>query len=117
MGSDLKSRAAILVEQRKPLIIDEIELPSLTFGQVRVRIEASGICGSQIGEIDGVKGEDRWLPHLLGHEACGMVEEVGDCVKTVKVGDRVVLLKAVAGAPWWKGQVSQTWADSSDSLS
>ena len=91
MISDLKSRAAILVEQRKPLIIDEIELPSLTFGQVRVRIEASGICGSQIGEIDGVKGEDRWLPHLLGHEACGMVEEVGDCVKTVKVGDRVVL--------------------------
>ena len=37
----------------------------------------SGICGSQLGEIDGVKGPDRWLRHLLGHEGSGTVEETG----------------------------------------
>ena len=51
-------KAAILVEQRRPLIVDEIELPrTLEFGQVLVKIHFSGICGSQLGEIDGVKGE------------------------------------------------------------
>ena len=50
----------------------------------------SGICGSQIGEIDGVKGPDKFLPHLLGHEGCGEVLEVGEGVRTVKPGDRVV---------------------------
>ena len=65
-------KAAILVEQRRPLIVDEIELPrTLEFGQVLVKIHFSGICGSQLGEIDGVKGEDRFIPHLLGHEASG----------------------------------------------
>lgn len=87
----MKTRAAILVEQHKPLVIDEVELPDLTFGQVRVRVGVSGICASQLGEIDGVKGPDPWLPHLLGHEACGMVEEVGPYVTTVSPGDRVVL--------------------------
>ena len=60
-------QAAILVEQNKPLVIDEVELPSkLDFGQVLVQVNYSGICGSQLGEIDGVKGEDPYLPHLLG---------------------------------------------------
>src|SRR5262249_4900024 len=48
-------------------------------------------CGSQIGEIDGVKGPDRFLPHLLGHEGGGIVLEVGPEVRQVKAGDRVVL--------------------------
>ena len=87
----MKTRAAILVEQEKALVVDEVEVPEPSFGQVLVRIEASGICGSQIGEIDGVKGPDRFLPHLLGHEATGQVEAVGPCVSTVVPGDRVVL--------------------------
>src|SRR5664280_3778035 len=67
-------RAAILVEQRKPLVVADVELPrSLEAGQVLVRVHCSGICGSQLGEIDGVKGEDRFLPHLLGHEGSGTV--------------------------------------------
>ena len=86
----MKTTAAILVEQRKPLVVDEVELPSLGYGQALVRIHASRICGSQIGEIDGVKGPDRYLPHLLGHEAGAVVEEVGPEVRHVKVGDRVV---------------------------
>ncbi len=86
----MKTRAAILVEQRKPLVLDEVGVPALGFGQVLVRIVATRICGSQIGEIDGVKGPDKWLPHLLGHEACGTVVEIGPEVRHVKVGDRVV---------------------------
>jgi len=85
-------KAAILVEQRKPLIVDEIKLPqALDIGQVLVRIHYSGICGSQLGEIDGSKGEDKFLPHLLGHEASGTVMEVGPGVKHVKPGNIVVL--------------------------
>jgi S-(hydroxymethyl)glutathione dehydrogenase/alcohol dehydrogenase len=56
-----------------------------------VKVLASGICGSQIGEINGVKGPDRFLPHLLGHEGCGEVLEAGEGVRSVKPGDRVVL--------------------------
>ena len=86
----MKTAAAILVEQRKPLVLDEVEIPPLSFGQVLVDIKVSRICGSQIGEIDGVKGPDRFLPHLLGHEAGGVVVEVGPEVRHVKAGDRVV---------------------------
>lgn len=85
-------KAAILVEQKKPLVVDQVELPpKLEVGQVLVKVHFSGICGSQLGEIDGAKGEDRFLPHLLGHEASGTVEEVGPGVKHVRPGDTVVL--------------------------
>ena len=62
-----------------------------TIGQVLIKIKYSGICGSQIGEIEGIKGEDKYLPHLLGHEASGKVIEVGDGVTHVKKDDNVVL--------------------------
>lgn len=85
-------KAAILVESKKSLIIDDIELPKeLQFGQVLVNICYSGICGAQINEIDAVKGPDNFLPHLLGHEGSGIVEKIGEGVTTVKPGDHVVL--------------------------
>ena len=85
-------KAAILAEQNKPLVIAQVELPSaLEVGQVLVKIHYSGICGSQLGEIDGAKGEDKYLPHLLGHEASGVVQSVGAGVRFVKSGDHVVL--------------------------
>ena len=87
----MKTPAAILVEQRQPLVVDEVEVPPLSYGQVLVDIAVSRICGSQLGEIDGVKGPDKWLPHLLGHEGGGTVLEVGPEVRHVKPGDRVVL--------------------------
>jgi S-(hydroxymethyl)glutathione dehydrogenase / alcohol dehydrogenase len=87
----MKTCAAILVEQRKPLLIDEVELPALGYGQVLVQVKASRICGSQLGEIEGVKGPDKYLPHLLGHEGGGIVLETGPEVSHVKAGDRVVL--------------------------
>ena len=86
----MKTSAAILVEQRKPLVIDEVMVPALKRGQVLVEIHASRVCGSQIGEIDGVKGPDKFLPHLLGHEAGAVVLEVGPDVTHVAPGDRVV---------------------------
>ena len=90
--------AAILAELKQPLVIDEVELPgTLDYGQVLVRVMYSGICGSQIGEIDGVKGEDRYLPHLLGHEGSGEVLNIGPGVRHVKPEDHVVL-------HWRKGQ-------------
>ena len=84
-------KAAILTELKKPLIIEEIEIPDLTFGQVLVKILFTGICGSQLGEIDGKKGPDKYLPHLLGHEASGIVEAIGPHVTKVKPGDHVIL--------------------------
>ena len=84
--------AAILVEQNKPLVIDKISLPdNLDYGQVLVKVLYSGICGSQLGEINGNKGDDKYLPHLLGHEGTGIVIECGRGVTTVKKDDKVVL--------------------------
>ena len=85
-------QAAILVEQNKPLIVDTIKLPEkLDVGQVLVEVDCSSICGSQLGEITGAKGEDRYLPHLMGHEGSGVVLDVGDGVSKVGIGDKVVL--------------------------
>jgi S-(hydroxymethyl)glutathione dehydrogenase/alcohol dehydrogenase len=86
------TKAAILTELKSPLIIAEIEIPQeLKVGQVLVKIHYSGICGSQLGEIDGAKGEDKYLPHLLGHEGSGSVVAIGPGVKTVSIGNKVVL--------------------------
>ncbi|MBI3562335.1 MAG: zinc-binding dehydrogenase [Gammaproteobacteria bacterium] len=85
-------KAAVLIEHKAPLVIAELTLPeTLAIGQVLVKIHFSGICGSQLGEIDGAKGEDKYLPHLLGHEASGTVLAIGPGVKYAKNGDKVVL--------------------------
>jgi S-(hydroxymethyl)glutathione dehydrogenase/alcohol dehydrogenase len=86
----MRFRAAVLVELKQPLVIEEIEPGPLRFGQVLVKILCSGICGAQINEIEGAKGPDKFLPHLLGHEATATVMEVGEGVTSVKPGDRVV---------------------------
>jgi len=85
-------KSAILVESKKPLIVADIELPTkLEFGQVLVKVCYSGLCGAQLNEIEAVKGPDKFLPHLLGHEGSGIVEKVGEGVTTVKPGEHVVL--------------------------
>ena len=87
-----ESLAAILVESRRPLVLETIKLPDkLSAGQVLVRLITSGICGAQINEIDATKGPDKHLPHLLGHEGFAEVIEVGPAVEKVKPGDHVVL--------------------------
>ena len=85
-------KAAILAESKKTLIVADINLPEkLDVGQVLVKLHYSGICGAQINEIDAVKGPDKFLPHLLGHEGSGVVQRIGPGVSTVNEGDHVVL--------------------------
>jgi len=86
------AKAAILAQSREPLIVDEIVLPeTLGVGQVLVKVLYSTICGAQLNEIAAAKGPDKFLPHLLGHEASAQVIEIGLGVTTVKPGDTVVL--------------------------
>lgn len=92
----MKTQAAVLVKTGSPLEIMELKLPSLAPGQVLVRLAYSGICATQLNEIRGLKGEDKFLPHTLGHEGSGVVLEAGKNVTKVKEGDRVVL-------SWMKG--------------
>ena len=107
-----KMKAAILHELNCPLVIDEVGLPEkLETGQVLVEVRYTGICGSQLGEIRGVKGEDRYLPHLLGHEGAGIVLETGPGVTRIQSGDRVVMHwrqgAGLASAPpkyTWRGK-------------
>src|SRR5207247_3792522 len=85
-------RAAILTELDAPLVVADLEMPdSLSFGQVLVKVHYSGICGAQINEIEGAKGSDKFLPHLLGHEGSATVLHGGPGVRSVKKGNRVVM--------------------------
>ncbi|MGO9684887.1 MAG: zinc-binding dehydrogenase [Beijerinckiaceae bacterium] len=87
-----KTKAAILVRSREPLVVDDIDLPqALGVGQVLVKVLYSTICGAQLNEIAAAKGPDKFLPHLLGHEASAHVIEIGPGVTNVKSGDTVVL--------------------------
>jgi len=92
----MKTEAAILVELNKPLEVVSLGVPALRAGQVLVEIAYSGVCGTQVNEWLGKKGEDKWLPHCMGHEATGSVVEVGPGVTKVKASDKVVL-------SWLKG--------------
>jgi S-(hydroxymethyl)glutathione dehydrogenase/alcohol dehydrogenase len=87
----MKTQAALLVETGKPLVIATIETPALKPGQVLVEVAYSGACGTQLLEAAGDKGEDKWVPHCLGHEGTGTVLEIGSAITKVKVGDKVVL--------------------------
>lgn len=84
-------KAAILHTIDAPLVIAEVGLTPLQVGQVLVKVLVSGICGAQLQEIAGNKGNAKFVPHLLGHEGCGIVEEVGPGVTTVQKGDKVVM--------------------------
>jgi S-(hydroxymethyl)glutathione dehydrogenase / alcohol dehydrogenase len=87
-----KTKAAILAKSREPLIVDEIQLPeTLEVGQVLVKVLYTTICGAQLNEIAAAKGPDKFLPHLLGHEASAKVLEIGPGVSNIKPGDTVVL--------------------------
>jgi len=87
----MKTEAALLVQTGAPLVLAELEIPPLRPGQVLVEIAFSGACGTQVMEWRGDKGEDKWLPHCLGHEGTGVVLEAGGAVTKVKPGDKVVL--------------------------
>ena len=87
----MKFKAAILTKINEPLEVLEIKNFDPEYGQVFVKIIKSGLCGAQLQEIRGEKGNAKFLPHLVGHEGCGIVEAIGKGVTKVKVGDKVVL--------------------------
>lgn len=92
MPNNFSFRAAVLEQQNQPFAIRELTCPeTLDIGQVLVHIKYSGICGAQLGEQDGIKGPDKYLPHTVGHEGGGVVVETGPGVRHVKVGDSVVI--------------------------
>ena len=94
--------AAVLTKTGNPLEFVEVTTPDeLSPGQVLIRMIFSGACASQIHEIDGRKGPDAFLPHLLGHEAVAEVVWCGPHVQTVASGDIVV-------AHWRKGSGIQS---------
>ena len=69
--------AAVLEKLGAPLsICNDVAAGPLNRGQVLVRLAYSGVCHSQLMEVRGARGEDRFLPHLLGHEGTGRVEAI-----------------------------------------
>jgi len=76
--------------ESKPLTIEEIDLDPPGHGEVLVKIGAAGLCHSDLSVINGDR--PRPMPMALGHEAAGIVEEVGEGVTDLKRGDHVVLV-------------------------
>jgi len=81
-------RAAVLHEVGKPLSIEEVEIDSPKEREVLVRVVASGICHSDYSVAHGVLRSP--LPVVLGHEAAGIVEEIGPSVHDFEPGDHVI---------------------------
>ena len=75
--------------QSRPFRVGPLELDGPAEGELLIRIEAAGVCHSDLSVVDG--NRPRPLPMLLGHEAAGIVEEVGAGVTDVANGDRVVM--------------------------
>jgi|YelNatPaOPRAMG01_1025707.scaffolds.fasta_scaffold01744_4 L-iditol 2-dehydrogenase len=71
------------------LIVEEVEKPKAKAGEVLVKVKATGICGTDVETYHG-KYHVKY-PLIMGHEAAGEVAEVGENVKKVRVGDRVVI--------------------------
>ena len=93
----IKFKAAVLTSLNNDLNLKDITFEGpLKFGQILVKLSYSGICGKQLDEINGVHGEDKFLPHLMGHEGVGEVKDIGPGVKKVVPGDKVIL-------HWMKG--------------
>lgn len=87
----MKSRAAIAWEAGKPLVIEEIDVAGPKAGEVLVRIAATGVCHTDAFTLSG-KDPEGIFPAILGHEGAGIVEEVGEGVTSVAVGDHVIPL-------------------------
>lgn len=82
-------KAAVLQEANKPLTIEDVDIIDPRAGEVLVRTSCSGVCHSDLHFVDG-----SWqLPMscVLGHEAAGVVEAIGEGVTYVKPGDRVIM--------------------------
>ncbi|KRA33466.1 S-(hydroxymethyl)glutathione dehydrogenase [Rhodanobacter sp. Root627] len=87
----MKSRAAVAWEAGKPLSIEQVDVAGPKAGEVLVRIVATGVCHTDAFTLSGADPEGMF-PVILGHEGGGIVEEVGEGVTSLKVGDHVIPL-------------------------
>ena len=86
-----KNLAAILNKQRKNLILLNLEYPNVPTNYVLVKMKFSGICHTQLNEISGILGKDRFIPHCMGHEGVGEIVSIGPGIKKLKKKDKVVV--------------------------
>jgi len=87
----VKVKAAVLEEFGAPLSIQELELADPQAGEVLVRLEACGVCHTDLYTASGADPSG-YAPAVLGHEGAGVVEAVGEGVSSVAEGDHVVTL-------------------------
>ena len=101
-------RAVVARAKGEPVTMEVIEVPDPGPGEVLVTVQACGVCHTDLHYREGAINDD--FPFLLGHEAAGTVEEVGDGVTNVAVGDFVVLnwravcgqcRSCLRGRPWY----------------
>ena len=93
-------RVAVAYEAGKPLVVEDLEPSPIGPRDALVRIAASGICHTDLTVINGLSPLP--LPIVPGHEACGVVEEVGAEVRRVRSGDRVLAsVSPACGTCWW----------------
>jgi propanol-preferring alcohol dehydrogenase len=85
-------RAMLLTEQHKPLVLSEVAVPSPGRGQVLVRVQACGVCRTDLHVVDGDLTEPK-LPLILGHQIVGTVVQLGEGVSRFSPGERI-------GVPW-----------------
>ena len=76
-----------VVHAREDIRYEDIEKPKAEAGKVVVKVKYTGICGSDIPRVNG--DACHYFPNVLGHEFSGVVDEIGEGVTSVKVGDRV----------------------------
>jgi S-(hydroxymethyl)glutathione dehydrogenase/alcohol dehydrogenase len=87
----MRIRAAVLEEFGKPLVVQELDLADPKRGEVLLRVEACGVCHTDMYTASGVDPSG-YAPTVLGHEGAGVVEAVGEGVDDVAPGDHVVTL-------------------------
>ncbi len=87
----MRIRAAVLEDFGAPLAVQDVELAGPGPGEVLVRLLACGVCHTDLYTASGADPSG-YAPAVLGHEGCGVVEEVGEAVTSVAPGDRVVTL-------------------------
>jgi S-(hydroxymethyl)glutathione dehydrogenase / alcohol dehydrogenase len=87
----MRMRAAVLERFGEPLVVQEVDLADPAAGEVLVRLEACGVCHTDLYTASGADPSG-YAPTVLGHEGAGVVERVGEGVSLVQPGDRVVTL-------------------------
>ncbi|XP_008938593.1 PREDICTED: alcohol dehydrogenase 1-like, partial [Merops nubicus] len=87
----IRCRAAVAWAPGKPLSVEEVEVAPPKAGEVRIKIVASGICGTDENLLQG-RFPNVDFPVIPGHEGAGIVESIGEGVTSVKPGDKVIPL-------------------------